>query len=362
MSVLLAIRFSHKTFDKSTNSIEVINNLRSVLLLVSICLLGGCGHTQTIVKPDYPSARVLDSALSESRARAAFFVLTAVDGEPIKENSRTRSLRANIGLGPAGLQPIQVERYVAAGKHRLTLTAQYGTSAPIVYLVQPSSFATVSGEVEVELKPDVSYQVVGVLEPLRREIWLEEWESRTRISQKIIDIEVAGEADKAMAGAQYTCCNLHHRSDWISDTNETTLPMIPAGTPIVLKGFGFNRASVLINAHEMRIGHDYGRKQESKEQYVAKLIVNNDPNTKIKTYPQRIQEAIVAGKVCKGMTREQVIISLGYPRTDVTPSLLNSEWKYWTADWEEYLVIWGEDGLVESISAPTEVLSLVSAP
>lgn len=336
-------------------------NSRLVVSIASICLLYGCGPTHTVVKPDYPSARIFDSTLSEDRGRAAFFILTSVDGEPINENSMTRSLRANIGRG-RNLQPIPVERYVATGKHRLTLTAQFGTAAPIEYLVRPSSFAKVFGDIDVELKPDVVYQVAGVLEPLRREVWLEEQETRTQVGRKIIDLEVAGEAEKAMAGAQFTCCNLHYKGDWISDTNETTLPMIPAGTPIVLKGFGFNRASVLIDARQMRIGHDYGRKQETKEQYLAKLAVNDDPQAKIKTYPQRIQDAIVAGKVCKRMTREQVIISLGYPRTDATPSLSKTEWKYWTANWEEYLVVWGQDGLVSDISAPSEVIAQVVMP
>lgn len=336
-------------------------NSRLVISIAGVYLLCGCGPTHTVVKPDYPSARIFDSALGEDGGRAAFFILTAVDGEPINENSMTRSTRANFGRG-RNLQPMPVERYVAAGKHRLTLTAQFGTAAPIEYLIRPSSFAKVSGEVVVELKPDMVYQVAGVLEPLRREVWLEEWETRSLVGRKIIDLEIAEEAEKAMAGAQYTCCNLHYKSDWISDTNETTLPMIPAGTPIVLKDFGYNRASVLINARQMRIGHDYGRKQETKEQYVAKLIVNDDPKTKIKTYPQRIQKAISAGKVCKGMTREQVIISLGYPRTDATQSLSKIEWKYWTANWEEYLVVWGQDGLVSDISAPTDVIDQVVMP
>lgn len=330
-----------------------------VVFMAGPYLLGGCTpSTHIIVKPDYPSARILDSAIGEDRGRAAFFVLTAVDDEPIEENAMTKSMRANYGRG-RNLQPLPAEHFVASGKHRLTLTAQYGVAAPIEYLFRPSSFAKVSGEVDVELKPDVVYQVAGVLEPLRREVWLEETETRTQVGRKIIDLAVAGEAEKAMIGAKYTCCNLHYKGDWISDTNETTLPMIPAGTPIVLKDFGSNRASVLVNARPMRIGHDYGRKQETKEQYVAKLIVDDDPKAKIKTYLQKIQDAISSGKICKGMTREQVIISLGYPRTDETKSLSKTEWKYWTANWDEYLVIWGPDGLVSDISAPSEVIEQV---
>lgn len=337
-------------------------NYRHLFFIASIGLLAACTPVrQVVVKPDYPSARIWDSALSEDRGRSAFFILTAVDGEPIKENSMTKSVQANFGRG-RNLAPIPVERYVAAGKHRLTVSAQYGTAAPIEYLFRPSSFANVSGEVDVDLKAGTDYRIAGILEPLRREVWIEESDTHALVGRKVIDLEVANEAHTAMAGAKFTCCNLHYNGDWISDTNETTLPMIPAGTPIVLKDFGFNRANVLINARQMRIGHDYGRKQETKEQFVTKLIVDDDPKEKIKAFPPSIQDAISAGKVRKGMTREQVIISLGYPRTDATSSLDKNEWRYWTASWDEYVVSWGNDGLVSEISGPSGALHLVVAP
>jgi len=335
--------------------------LRTSLSLSAFCLLAACAQPAAVLKPDYPSASIMDSAQREDVGRAAFFILTAVDGIPIEENALNSSVRRSRGLG-RNLHIMPGERYVAAGKHRLTLTGQYGVAMPIEYLLRPSTFGKVSGDIEVELKPDTSYRVVGQLEPLRKEIWLEEWDAGIRLGQKIIDQESAEEAEAAMAEARFTCCNLHYSGDWISDTNQTTLPMIPAGSPIVLKGFGFNRASVLIDAREMRIGHDYGRKQESKEQFVEKLIVDQDPKIKIKSYPERIQAAIAAGKVCEGMTREQVIISLGYPRTDATPSISSMEWTYWTANWEEYAVVWGDDGLVRNISGPSKVVAQVSSP
>ncbi len=334
---------------------------RWVVSIAIIGILSGCVTATPPVKPAFPSARIYDTSVSEDGGRAAFFILSEVDGVPIEENAMSSSIRASHGLG-RNLRTQLVYRYVAAGKHRLKLTATYGVAAPIEYLLRPSSFAKVTGEVEVELKPDLVYQVRGILEPLKRQVWLEEWQSQTPVGPRIIDLEVADEAAKAMAGAKFTCCNLHYEGDWISDANQTTLPMIPAGSRIVVKDYGFNRASVLIDAHEMRIGHDYGRKQESKEQYVEKLIVNDDPQIKIKTFPPVVQQAIAAGKVCKGMTHEQVIIALGYPRTDETPSLSAREWKYWTANWDEYRVVWGDDGLVEAISSETDVLGQIVLP
>jgi hypothetical protein len=318
------------------------------------------GQSESI-QPNSPPARIVDSAIREDGGRSIFFILNAVDGEPVAENAMTKSIRAN-ALRGRNLLPLPVDRYVAAGKHRLTITAQYGTAAPIEYLVRPSSFAKVSGDVEVELKPDVVYQIAGVLEPTKREVWIEEWGSHVRVGPKIIDAEVAAEAAKSMAGAKFICCNLHHNGDWIDDTNATTLPMIPAGTPIVIKDVGSNRSRVLIDARPMRIGHDYGRKQESNEQFIAKLVVDEDPRLKIKSFPESIQGAILKGKVCRGMSREQVIIALSYPRTDETSDLAMKNWKYWTADGEEYVVVWGDDGLVQEISGSEQAISRVVLP
>lgn len=312
-------------------------------------------------QPASRNARIIDSAIREDGGRSIFFILNAVDGEPIAENAMTKSVRANMWRG-RNLLPITMERHVATGKHRLTITAQYGTAAPIEYLIRPSSFAKVSGDIEVELKPNVDYQIVGILEPMKREVWLEEWDSHTRIGPKVVDAEIAAEAAKVMAGAKFICCNLHHNGDWIDDANATTLPMIPAGTPIVIKDVGSNRTRALIDARPMRIGHDYGRKQESNEQFIAKLVVDEDPRLKIRSYPENIRSAILQGKVCHGMSREQVIIALGYPSTDETPDLAMKEWKYRTANWDEYLVVWGDNGLVREVAGSEETVSQVAMP
>ena len=90
----------------------------------------------------------------------------------------------------------------------------------------------------------------------------------------------------------YTCCNLHHVDDWISDGNWQGFPMIPAGTPIRVTAYGINRAYVEIDGKAFRIGQDYGRAQEPLESYIAKLVVADDPRAKIATYPDPVREAI----------------------------------------------------------------------
>ena len=89
--------------------------------------------------------------------------------------------------------------------------------------------------------------------------------------------------------------------------------------------------------------------------------MSEDPNIRINSYEQDVQTAIRSGKISLGMTKEQVIMSLGYPRSDETPSLLNTEWKYWTADWNEFLVVWGDDDRVKDVITDDETKETILA-
>jgi hypothetical protein len=149
----------------------------------------------------------------------------------------------------------------------------------------------------------------------------------------------------------YTCCNLHHVDDWISDGNWSDFPIIPAGTPIKVVGYGINRAHVEIDGKAFRIGHDYGRAQEPLDQFVAKLVVKEDPRGRIAAYPDPIREAIHLGRLRPGMTREQALITAGYPATHRTPVLDAPVWTYWHDRLTSYEVTWDSAGRIQTIAS-----------
>lgn len=157
----------------------------------------------------------------------------------------------------------------------------------------------------------------------------------------------------------YTCCNFRHEGDWISDSNYATLPMIPAGTPAKVTGYGRHRAYVEMDGKKMRLGHDYGREQETLQQWTAKMIVANDPKQKIAGYPAAIQAAIRQGKVAPGMTREQVIIAVGYPLTSENASLDAPVWRMWVSSFGEYQIVWDGAGRVKEIAGDPLTRNLI---
>jgi hypothetical protein len=158
----------------------------------------------------------------------------------------------------------------------------------------------------------------------------------------------------------YTCCNLHHEGDWINDGNYAQHPMIPAGTPIRITSYGRYRAHADIDGKKFRLGLDYGREAETTEQWVAKLVVKEDPKLRLNAWSPAVREAVKRGQVKAGMTKEQVIMSLGYPLTNENPRLDASIWRYWRSSFGEYQLHWNNGRISKVTGDPGTVAVMVA--
>jgi hypothetical protein len=170
---------------------------------------------------------------------------------------------------------------------------------------------------------------------------------------------VGADGQAAFPRQGYACCDLHFDKDWINDGNYAELPMIPAGTPIEVLSYGRQRAAVKVDGKPMRLGHDYGRDQESLDAWVNKIVVKDDPRPRISSYPGAIQEAIRQGKIMIGMSREQVIVAVGYPLTSENPTLDAPQWRMWRSSHGEYQLNFSRDGHLTSVTGDDSVTGLV---
>jgi SmpA / OmlA family len=155
----------------------------------------------------------------------------------------------------------------------------------------------------------------------------------------------------------YTCCNIHYEGAEINDANYFIGSTIPAGTPVHVDAMTSDSVTFTANGTKLALYHSFGRDQESMEQYVNKILVPEDPKAKLATFPHSAQDAIREGRVEKGMTREQVIMSLGFPPTHRTASTTSNEWTYWYNRWVTYKVQFDNQGLVATVigrPAPTQ--------
>jgi hypothetical protein len=157
----------------------------------------------------------------------------------------------------------------------------------------------------------------------------------------------------------YACCNLHYSGDWISDSNLAQLPFIAAGTPIKVLRIDGYRAYVEVDGKPMRLGHDYGRAEESTEQWVNKMVVLDDPKAKIARFTPAVRNAIAKGQLMRGMTREQVIMAVGHPQTNENPRLDGPYWRYWWSSFGPYYVYWNK-GVVSKIDGHSETVGYMT--
>jgi hypothetical protein len=156
--------------------------------------------------------------------------------------------------------------------------------------------------------------------------------------------------------ALYACCNLHYESGDLSDANYWTGKTLKAGTPVVIEKLGKDSVTFAAGDVHLKLTHQYGTKEESFAQYFGKILVADDPRPRIAAYRPAVQRAIENSKAERGMTREQVLTSLGYPPTHKTPSINDREWTYWYNHWVTFKVVFDDAGKVSEIvghPAPT---------
>jgi len=155
----------------------------------------------------------------------------------------------------------------------------------------------------------------------------------------------------------YACCNLRYDGDQIKDSNLGQLPFIAAGTPIRVKTIDDYVAQVDVDGRPMRLVID-NRGAETIQKWLVRIVISEDPRTKLAAFPPAVREAIRAGKLAKGMTREQVIMAVGYPQTSDKLPLDGPHWRYWWSGFSPYYVYWSRDK-VSRINGQGEVVGNV---
>ncbi len=153
-----------------------------------------------------------------------------------------------------------------------------------------------------------------------------------------------------------TCCNIHYEGEEINDANYYVGQTVPLGTPVQVQKVGRDSITFLADGRKLTLVRKYGTEQESFQQYLDKVLVAGDPKARVARFPRAVQDAIRDGRVERGMTREQVILALGYPPAHRTPSLTAGEWLYWYNRWVTYKVLFDDAGVVTQVvgrPAPT---------
>lgn len=148
----------------------------------------------------------------------------------------------------------------------------------------------------------------------------------------------------------YLCCNMRSDGSWISDINYigSGKQVIAVGTPVKVTGYGRQRVLIEVEGKKLALGNDYSR-SVALEDFARRYIVADDPTAALDKAAPKIREAIKAMRITRGMTRQQVLMAVGYPIVSENPELDSTLWRYWISRSEEYQVFWSEDRRVDKI-------------
>jgi hypothetical protein len=160
----------------------------------------------------------------------------------------------------------------------------------------------------------------------------------------------------------YLCCNMRSDSNgWISDINynESGKQVVPLGTPAKVTRYGKNRLTfdTPFSRKSYQIGNDYSRNLDMGS-FAERYIVAEDPSKKFATFPPKIQNAIKTMKVMRGMTKEQVLMAIGYPIGNETP-ILEDSWRYWYWTFSPFTLHWDENGRIDRIETDPQTFSRI---
>jgi hypothetical protein len=157
----------------------------------------------------------------------------------------------------------------------------------------------------------------------------------------------------------FLCCNLRVSGSWASDANNQRSGgmLMPAGTRVIGMAYGSSQVDVEIGGKKVSIGNDYSRDM-TIQAFAQRWIVAKDPREALRDWSPRVQQAVKAGRVMKGMNRKQVLMSLGWPTTGSTPNIDDPVWNYPAG----FKVIFNERWAVKAIDADDATKKQVVMP
>ena len=163
---------------------------------------------------------------------------------------------------------------------------------------------------------------------------------------------------------RYICCNLHYEKPEITDANYLRGKLIPLGTRVQI--LEVRKDSVKFEAAgypAITLAFKYGARNLTMDQYLDRIFLVDDPYARFPKLPpdgkqaaevDKTRRMIEDGTVSVGMTREQVLMAIGYPPADRTPALDAPTWKYWASRGDTFEIYFDGDQVSRVSRQPQE--------
>ena len=127
--------------------------------------------------------------------------------------------------------------------------------------------------------------------------------------------------------------------------------LLPAGTPVHSITFRYGKNSYILFSSEKWSFILYFQKKYhpnmNMEQFKDRLFTKESFKKLTQGFSSKEINAIEAGKIENGMSKQAVIVAYGYPPENVTPSTEENHWTYWISRFRKEVVEFDERGQVK---------------
>jgi hypothetical protein len=159
--------------------------------------------------------------------------------------------------------------------------------------------------------------------------------------------------------SRYLCCNMHYEKPEISDVNYLKGTLIPFGTRVQVLQVRKSSVEFQPAGHPpITLVLKYGKDATTMDQYLERIFLREDPHAKLPRAGKDKNQAAAAEKTRKriedgvvevGMTKDEVLMAIGYPPLHRTPSLDSPQWTYWANRWVTFEVYFDGDKVSRTV-------------
>lgn len=151
--------------------------------------------------------------------------------------------------------------------------------------------------------------------------------------------------DPAPGNEYYARFTFYHERGKYKATNYRRGMIVPINTVMKLISYGSNEMLLKIKGEMIRVKNIKKYTQGTIEEF-ASLMLSDRP-TAIEEYGETRASAIKSGTMRLGMTRDEVLMTRGYPPKHETPSLQMDRWVYWSSRYVKRTIVFYNEVLSE---------------
>ena len=151
-----------------------------------------------------------------------------------------------------------------------------------------------------------------------------------------------------VAGQNYfTRYSLHEEDGKYISTNYARGTLVPINTPVTLVALKKSKFVLkrLDTGAEITVENADKYTRKNAQEFAGLLL--SSEKTPLDKLPAKVAEAVANGEMRKGMTKELVLLTRGYPPAHVTPSTDSDRWVYWSSRFVQQTIVFADGRLSE---------------